>query len=89
MARLIPLTVDTDETVYLAVQLRAAKCGVSSSEVVNAILRTILAAEIADVSGMPPLAALIQDLHERSRSRQANASPRPVLPAGNPSASLS
>ncbi len=71
MARLILLTIDTEETIRLAVELRAAQNGLSLSDVVNAILREALTAEITEASSGSSLAAVIQDLHER-RSRLAN-----------------
>jgi hypothetical protein len=79
MARLMPLTIAIEETICLAVQLRAEKDGASSSDVVNAILRQVLTAEIVEVSGLAPLAALVQNLHDRCQSRPANGSHRPVL----------
>ena len=42
--------------------LRAAREGVSPSEVVNVILRTALAAEIGEAAGQPPMADVIQDV---------------------------
>jgi plasmid stability protein len=78
MALLIPLTIRLEETLCFAVQLRAANCGASASDVVNAILRAALSAEIAEVSSVPPLAAVIQNLHELCRSRLAHESHRSV-----------
>jgi hypothetical protein len=78
MARLIPLTIDIEEAICSAVQLRAAKDGATASEVVNAILGKALTAEIAEVSGLPPLTTLLQKLQQRFRSRLANGSQRPV-----------
>jgi len=83
MARPLPLTIDIEETTCLAVRLRAAREGVSPSDVVNALLRQALAAEIAEASGLPPLAAVLQNLHDRCRPRPANGSHRPVSSTGN------
>ena len=82
MARFVPLTVDVEEALCLAIQVRAAKCGVSPPDVVNAILRQALAAEIAEGSGVAPLAAVLQSLHDRCRSQRTNGSHRPVPSPG-------
>ena len=63
--------IDTEEAICLAVQLRAGKQKTSSSDVINSILRKALAAELAEVSGLPPLLAVIQNFYERFRSPQA------------------
>jgi len=73
-----PLTIDADEALGRAVQRRAASCGISSSDVVNAILRKALDAELAEMSGVPPLAVVLQDLHHHWLARQTNGSTRPV-----------
>lgn len=54
MAR-IRLIIDTDDDIRRAVRLRAVKMGgdVTNSDVVNAILRDALAAEIAEVHTYP------------------------------------
>jgi hypothetical protein len=76
MGNRIPLTIHTEEALCLAVQLRASKKGVSLSDVVNAILREALTHEIAETASMPPLAAIIQTLHESLQSRLTNGSHR-------------
>ena len=82
MERLMPLTIYTVEAICLAVQRRAAKDGVSASDVVNAILRGALAAEIAEAAGAAPLASAIQNLFERCQPQPANGSHRPVSSPG-------
>jgi len=82
MARRMPLTIDAEETICLAVQLRAAKSGVSSSDVVNAILRAALTAELAEAASVPTLVAVIQDLHVRCRTRLVYGSQRLVSSPG-------
>jgi plasmid stability protein len=62
MADTVRLTLDTDATIDLALRLRAAREGVSPSEVVDAILRKALAAEIGEAAGQPPMADVIQDV---------------------------
>jgi plasmid stability protein len=79
--RLMKLTIDTEDALGLAVQLRATRQGVSVSDVVNAILRKTLTAELSEVSGVPPLAAAFHNLHARRRPRPANGSQRPVSSA--------
>jgi hypothetical protein len=73
------MTIDTEETIRQAVRLRAAKDGVAVSEVVNAILRKALAAEIEEASGVQPLAAVIQTHHDRQQEvlRQQNGVTKP------------
>ena len=60
MANPYQLTIDTEEILGRALRLRAAKEGVSPSEVANGILRKALAGEIEEASGVQPLAAVIQ-----------------------------
>ncbi len=67
MTRPVQLLVDTDETLLLAVHRKAARQGVTASEVVNAVLRQALAPEIAEVGGAPPLAAVIQGMMRAAR----------------------
>jgi plasmid stability protein len=77
MARTVPWSVETDETVLRALELRAAREGTSLSDALQAVLRQALAAEIDEVSGTVPLAAMIQkvirqrDLAARSRGGQS------------------
>jgi hypothetical protein len=79
---LVPLTVELEDTVRLAILTRAAKEGVSPSDVVNSVLRKALAAEIDQASGVPPLAAVIQNHHDRQQEvlRQQSQVPRPPTP---------
>jgi plasmid stability protein len=69
-----PLVIDLDESIHRALQLRAAKDGLSPAEVVQTLLRKALGAEIEEVSGVPPLAAMIQNHHdhEQRASRSQN-----------------
>ena len=67
MACLVPLTVLTEEVVVQALRLRAVKEGVRPEEVANALLRAALAAEIEEASGLPPLADVIQDHHDKEQ----------------------
>jgi hypothetical protein len=62
-----PLVIDLDESVYRALQLRAAKDELSPAEAAQTLLRKALAAEIEEVSGVPPLAAMIQNHHDREQ----------------------
>lgn len=62
MGNAVCLTIDTEEVVRQAIQLRAAKEGVSVADVINDILRKALAGEIQEVAGVPPLADVIQNV---------------------------
>ena len=53
----------------VAIRLRAAKDGVSPEELVDGILRKVLAPEIEEASGELPLAAVIQKVMHGERSR--------------------
>jgi plasmid stability protein len=79
MASLVPVTIEVEETVLQALRLRAAKEGVSLSAVLQAILQRTLKAEIDEVSGVPPLAAVIQNHHDRLQEalRQQAQAPKP------------
>jgi hypothetical protein len=65
MTQTVELAFEVDKTVQQALVLRAAKRGIRLSELVNEILQKTLAVEIGEVSGVPPLAALIQLHHSR------------------------
>jgi plasmid stability protein len=65
MAGRVTLVIDTEDVLHRALGLRAARCGGSVAELVNGILRQALAAEIDEVTGTPPLAAVIQAHHDR------------------------
>ena len=67
MTSLIPLTIELEESVHRAIRLRAAKDGSSSADVINTLLRKGLAAEIQEAAGVPPLAAMIQNHHDREQ----------------------
>jgi hypothetical protein len=54
MAERIRLIIDTEEEIRLAVRLAATKADVSPSELVNGILRKVLAAEIQDAKRYLP-----------------------------------
>ncbi len=60
MTEPVRLTLDTDDVIERALRLRSVKEGRSPSEVITQILRKALAAEIDEVSGQPPVAAVIQ-----------------------------
>lgn len=53
MSNLVPMVVDSEEIVLIALQLRAAKERISPTRLVNALLRAGLQAEIAEVSSEP------------------------------------
>jgi hypothetical protein len=82
MADQIPVTIELEETILRAVRLRGAKEGLSWAEVVNCLLQKALAAEIEEVSGVPPLAAMIQNHHDREHEilRTQNKSGKPGEP---------
>ena len=82
MAERIPLVVDTEEVLPRALRLRAAKDGGSLADVVNGILRQALTAEIDEVTGTPPLAAVIQAHHDRRRREEVRPPPPPPVPPG-------
>jgi hypothetical protein len=73
----VPFTIDTEETLFQAVRLRATRDGVTPSEAANAILRKALAVEIQEVAGIQPLAAAIQDV---MNGKKANTSRGPAAP---------
>lgn len=56
------LLFDIDETLRLAIRMRASKEGQSEIEVVNGILRKALAAEVAEATGAVPLTVVIQNV---------------------------
>ncbi len=60
MSPSIPIAIDAADELGVAIRLRAAKEGVSPEDVVQGILRRVLAPEIEEASGALPLAALIQ-----------------------------
>ncbi len=67
MSMAIPISLDSADPVGAAIRLRAARAGVSPEEIVHSILRRALAPEIEEMTGTPPLAAVIQQV------MQANA----------------
>ena len=74
MADRVTLVIDTDHVLHRALGLRAARDGGSVAEVVNGLLRQALAAELDEVTGTPPLAAVIQAHHDRTL-REAQGPP--------------
>lgn len=54
MSNFVPIVVDSEEIILLALELRAAKEHMSPTRLVNAILRSGLQAEIEEVSNAPP-----------------------------------
>jgi hypothetical protein len=54
MADRIRLIIDTDEEVRLAIRLAATKANMSTSELVNSVLRKALASEIEDAKKYTP-----------------------------------
>jgi plasmid stability protein len=74
MADRVTLVIDTEDVLHRALGLRAARGGGSVGEIVNGILRQALAAEIDEVTGTPPLAAVIQAHHDR-KLREAGQGP--------------
>ena len=75
MADRVTLIIDTDDVLHRALGLRAARDGGSVAEVVNGILRRALAAELDEVAGTPPLAAVIQAHHDRTLREAAQGPP--------------
>jgi plasmid stability protein len=74
------------ETVLTALRLRAARQGVAPADVAQALLQQALSAEIRELSGAPPLAAVIGHLVAAgSRKKHRPASLADAGPA--PSAS--
>jgi hypothetical protein len=67
VTNLAPLTIVLEEAIARAVRLRAAKESISATEVVNELLRKALAAEIEEAAGLPALATMIQDHHNREQ----------------------
>jgi len=65
MTKTVELAFEVDKTVQQALLLRATKRGIRIPKLINEILQTTLAVEIGEVSGVPPLAALIQLHHSR------------------------
>jgi plasmid stability protein len=77
MAERVTLIMETEAVLHRALGLRAAREGGSVGAVVNGILRQALAAEIDEVSGTPPLAAVIQAHHDRGLREEAQGPPGP------------
>jgi hypothetical protein len=75
MAKTVHWAVETDETVLRALELRANREGGNVSDVVESVLRQALTAEIDEVSGAVPLAAMIQTVIRR-QTRPLAPSPR-------------
>ncbi len=65
MANPVELAFEMEKTLRQALHLSPAKRDLSLSELLSEILRKELAVEIGEVSGVPPLAALIQLHHNR------------------------
>jgi hypothetical protein len=65
MASVVSLAVELDKTIYQALCLWAAKKDISPGQTIESLLRKSLAVEVSEVSGVPPLAALIQIHHTR------------------------
>ncbi len=82
MGSQVRFTIELEETVYRAVGLRGAKEGISFGQVVNGLLQKALAAEIEEVSGVPPLAEMIQNHHDREHEilRIQNRAAKPSDP---------
>jgi hypothetical protein len=66
-------TVDSEDLIEQAVLLRSSREGVPPPQVVSAILRKALAAEMEELSGAQPLAQLIQNV-VRTQSRGGKSS---------------
>lgn len=75
MPERVTLIIDTEDVLHRALGLRASREGGSVAAVVNGILRQALAAEIDEVSGTPPLAAVIQAHHDRQLREEAQGAP--------------
>jgi hypothetical protein len=87
MAKSVRWAVETDEVILRALELRAHREGGNLSAVAEAVLRQGLAAELDELSGTVPLAAMIQTvIRQRSRtgsqatSRHPAAGSHPVTP---------
>jgi hypothetical protein len=84
MAKTVHWAVQTDETVLRALELRANREGGNLSGVVESVLRQALTAEIEEVSGAVPLAAMIQTVIRHQARTASPATRRPVSsPAGS------
>jgi hypothetical protein len=79
MAKRVPLTIDTEEVLHQAIQLRAARENQVPDELLSAILRKAFAAEIEEIGGMLPLAAVIQEHHDRQLREEARAPASPRI----------
>ena len=77
MSERVTLVLDVEEVLHRAAVLRAAKEGGSLADVVSGILRRALTAEIDEVTGKPPLAAVIQAHHDRGRRDDVPGPPGP------------
>jgi hypothetical protein len=64
----VELTIEMDESVYLALRLRAARERAEPSGIVNSILRAALPGELEVVAGSPPLANVIRYVGEADRN---------------------
>jgi hypothetical protein len=79
MAKRVSLTIDTEEVLHQAIQLRAARENQVPGDIISAILRRALAAEIEEIGGMLPLAAVIQEHHDRQLREEARAPTPPRI----------
>jgi len=60
MANLLHVTMDAESPLGAALRLRANREGLTVEQVVQGILRKVLAAELDEVAGVLPLAKVIQ-----------------------------
>jgi hypothetical protein len=66
MANSVPFTIELDQTLHSALLRRAAKQKTGAGDVVDAVLRRALTAEIEEAAGLPPLATVIQNVVRRT-----------------------
>ena len=87
MAKTVRWTVELDESLLRALELRAGREGGSLADVVDSLFRRALAAEMDEVSGAVPLAAMIQTVI-RHRTRPGypvtNRPPASSIPTASP-----
>ena len=81
MAKTVHWAVEMDETVLRALELRAGREGGNVSDVVESVLRQALTAEIDEVSGAVPLAAMIQTVIRRQTRPAVPVTSRAVTPS--------
>jgi hypothetical protein len=75
----IELTIDLDESLYLALRLRAAQDRADPVQVVKSVLRRALTGELAAAQGAPPLASVLRYALADSMSCEDGKASRPAI----------